>query len=313
MSRARDRLYLIRSVSASDLKPGDLKLEVIEHFRDPMAGGNVVRTGEILDLCESDFERSFGRELLNLGYRLRPQVPVGDYRIDFVIEGLNDRRLAVELDGDKYHGPEHWSNDMRRQKALERLGWTFWRCWGSNWIGDPEACLHDLISTLNRLGIDPIGSAPLSESYTEHRRVDAATAAVHPSTSEPEGQDGRPTQSSVGSPQDSPSAASVTTRSPESKSATDAGSTEIVSDPIQVEIGDLVVIRFDDKPERPIRVRLSRTENKPEIGVISVTEPLGKALLGASEDDEVEIKVSGRIRVAHIERIEKANAVRLAS
>ena len=74
-----------------------------------------------------------------------------------------------------------------------------------------------------------------------------------------------------------------------------------------------MVIRFDDKPEKPLRVRLSRTENKPEAGVISVTEPLGEALLGASEDDEVEIRVSGRVRVAHIERIEKAAVVRLAS
>ena len=313
MSRARDRLYLIRSVSASDLKPGDLKLDVIEHFRDPMAGGNVVRTGEVLDLCESEFERTFGRELLNLGYRLRPQVPVGDYRIDFVIEGHNDRRLAVELDGDKYHGPEHWSDDMRRQKALERLGWTFWRCWGSNWIGDPHACLQDLISTLNRLGIDPIGSAPLNESYTEHRRVDAATAAVSPGASRAESKDVGSTQSSVVSQQEPPSSAVVATRSPEPKSATDAYSNEGFLDAIQVEIGDLVVIRFDDKPEKPLRVRLSRTENKPEAGVISVTEPLGEALLGASEDDEVEIKVSGRVRVAHIECIEKAAVVRLAS
>ncbi len=313
MSRARDRLYLIRSVSASDLKPGDLKLEVIEHFRDPMAGGNVVRTGEVLDLCESDFERSFGRELLNLGYRLRPQVPVGDYRIDFVIEGHNDRRLAVELDGDKYHGPEHWSDDMRRQKALERLGWTFWRCWGSNWIGDSEACLHDLISTLNRLGIDPIGSAPLSESYTEHRRVDAAATTVGPSSRAANDQDVRSNWSSTGSPIDSKGSAAVATRSPEPRSATVVQSTEAVSVSIQVEIGDLVVVRFDDKPEKPLRVRLSRTENKPEAGIISVTEPLGKALLGASEDDEVEIIVAGRVRVAHIERIEKAIAVRLAS
>jgi hypothetical protein len=32
LSRARDRLVLVRSVTSSDLKPGDLKLQVIEHF-----------------------------------------------------------------------------------------------------------------------------------------------------------------------------------------------------------------------------------------------------------------------------------------
>ena len=33
----------------------------------------------------------------------------------------DDRRLAIELDGDKYHGPDRWADDIRRQRALERL------------------------------------------------------------------------------------------------------------------------------------------------------------------------------------------------
>jgi hypothetical protein len=132
-SRARDRLVLVRSVAASDLKPGDLKLALIEHFRNPMKA-NMIRPKEVLELCQSEFERDFGRCLLDLGYRIRAQVPVGGYAIDFVVEGADDRRLAIELDGDKYHGPDRWADDTRRQRALERLGWTFWRCWGSTWI-----------------------------------------------------------------------------------------------------------------------------------------------------------------------------------
>jgi len=58
-------------------------------------------------------------------------VRVACYYIDFVIEGDGDRRLAIELDGDNYHGPDRWDADIRRQKMLERLGRTFWRCWGS--------------------------------------------------------------------------------------------------------------------------------------------------------------------------------------
>ena len=46
-SRARDRLALIRSVAASDLSPGDLKLALIEHFRNPMKA-NVIRPKEVL-------------------------------------------------------------------------------------------------------------------------------------------------------------------------------------------------------------------------------------------------------------------------
>ena len=170
-SRARDRLVLVRSVATSHLKPEDLKAKLIEHFRNPMDAGSVIRPKEVLDLCESDFERDFGRCLLELGYRLKPQVPVGNYRIDFVVEGSDDRRLAVELDGDKYHGPDKWADDVRRQKAMERLGWVFWRCWGSTWISDRQGCLDDLKAILGRMGIEPLGMASIDGVYTLHIEV----------------------------------------------------------------------------------------------------------------------------------------------
>ncbi len=177
-SRARDRLVLVRSVAASDLKPGDLKLALIEHFRNPMEGGNIVPPSNVLDMCQSGFERDFGRRVLEMGFRLRPQVPVAGYFIDFVIEGAGDRRLAVELDGDNYHGPDRWADDIRRQKMLERLGWTFWRCWGSSWYVDSEGCLADLRDTLNHLGIEPLGMVAITAVHTEHITVSSPVAVV---------------------------------------------------------------------------------------------------------------------------------------
>ena len=94
LSRARDRMYLVRSVAAAMLSTADLKALVIEHFRNPMAGAVVVQSKEILDACDSDFERDVGKCLLDRGYRVRPQVPVGPFRIDFVVEGEQGRRLA---------------------------------------------------------------------------------------------------------------------------------------------------------------------------------------------------------------------------
>lgn len=62
-----------------------------------------------------------------LRYRTIPQVKAGAYRIDMVIEGAGDTRLAVELDGDDYHGPGRWEHDMYRQRVLERAGGVFRR------------------------------------------------------------------------------------------------------------------------------------------------------------------------------------------
>lgn len=47
-----------------------------------------------------------------------PQFRIGGYRIDFVLPAPDGRRLAVECDGDAYHGPDEWAGDMRRQAIL---------------------------------------------------------------------------------------------------------------------------------------------------------------------------------------------------
>lgn len=79
----------------------------------------------LIDRCESGFERQVYSELVSRGYRVIPQVKTGAYRIDMVVEGVGDVRLAIECDGDEYHGPERWQHDMNRQRILERAGWVF--------------------------------------------------------------------------------------------------------------------------------------------------------------------------------------------
>ncbi len=89
-----------------------------------------------------------------------------------VVDGANDRRLAVELDGDKYHGPDKWAADFKRQQILERVGWKFWRCWGSSFVIDPDGCMLDLTNKLAGMGIEPAEDTGHGEKiYTEHRVV----------------------------------------------------------------------------------------------------------------------------------------------
>jgi superfamily I DNA and/or RNA helicase len=167
-SRARDRLYLYRSFERSDLSPADkLRAALLDHFaaplqRDPEKKGR--------ERCESDFERAVFDRLHEAGYRITPQVPAGGYRIDMVVEGHYGRRLAVECDGDQYHAPDVWMRDLFRQRTLERAGWTFWRCWGSSFIQDPDACMQDLFNTLKKLEIEPLGSSDIDLSEIVHYR-----------------------------------------------------------------------------------------------------------------------------------------------
>jgi very-short-patch-repair endonuclease len=107
----------------------------------------------LLDACESQFERDVLRKIIARGYRkVSVQHHVGRYRIDIVVEGP-DSRLAVECDGDRWHGPDVWHRDRARQEVLERANWTFERIRGSAFYRDPDTALLPLWQRLADLGI----------------------------------------------------------------------------------------------------------------------------------------------------------------
>ena len=152
-----------------------MRRSLIAHFAAPFAQDEV-RVEDLRKLCESPFEREMYDELTQRGYWVTPQVRVGQYRIDMVVEGHNDARLAVECDGDKYHGADKWADDMQRQRVLERAGWVFWRCFASAFIRRRKEMLDDLLKTLAERGIEPIGAEGAPRSvHTEHRVVSAVT------------------------------------------------------------------------------------------------------------------------------------------
>ncbi|ONH56262.1 DNA helicase [Frankia sp. CcI49] len=155
-SRARDQLWVFHTVAAETLRDDDVRRQLIEYMYAAPAAEEVAR---LADRCESEFERAVLREILTRGYRVRPQHPVGRFRIDLVVEG-DGTRLAVECDGDRYHGPEQWETDLRRQRILERLGWTFWRIRGSEFYRHPGRTLDGLWKQLDQLGIHPAPATP---------------------------------------------------------------------------------------------------------------------------------------------------------
>jgi len=170
-SRARDRMVLVRSVRLDELSPLDLRRTLVEHFARPVERDE--ESASLAALCESGFERDVYGELFARGYRVIPQVPAAGYRIDMVVEGADDRRLAIELDGDEFHGPDRWPADMARQRVLERAGWTFWRCFASTWALRREAVLGELLALLEKIGIAPLGAIGRIPSLVEYREWEA--------------------------------------------------------------------------------------------------------------------------------------------
>lgn len=157
VSRARNQLWVVHSVDPSaHLKSGDLRRRLIEHARDPESLMRMLEEGG--RETESEFERQVLQRLVQAGYRVHPQWDAGAYRIDLVVEGVS-KRLAVECDGERWHGLETVQADMQRQAILERLGWVFVRIRGSLFFRDPDAAMGPVLAKLDQLGIEPLGFA----------------------------------------------------------------------------------------------------------------------------------------------------------
>jgi very-short-patch-repair endonuclease len=189
LSRARDRMYLFRSVEQTAFAEDTLNGKLMQHFKNPFRQD--ARSTKVLrERCESGFELDMFDELVKRGFRVEPQVKCGAYRIDFVVEGREGRRLAVECDGDRFHGPGQWSDDMARQRVLERAGWTFWRCFASSFTLRRDDVVNDLLQTLERLGIEPLGAEFVDNTVWVHsREVDPYAVAEQVGEGEGGGED----------------------------------------------------------------------------------------------------------------------------
>lgn len=171
MSRAREQVWLFHSVQAHDLSREDLRWKLVNFFAGIGRGASEEAYEELERLerearryprhpgdqpapYESWFEVDVALEFLRRKYRVRPQYEVAGYRIDIVLEGL-DNRLAVECDGDAWHGPERWEHDMARQRQLERARLTFVRIRESEFYADRARAVQQVLEACEQIGIWP--------------------------------------------------------------------------------------------------------------------------------------------------------------
>jgi transcription elongation GreA/GreB family factor/very-short-patch-repair endonuclease len=308
MSRGKDRVYLVRSVALSDIKSTDIKSKLLKHFEDPMPEGRKIMGNDALELCDSGFEKEVLTRLLDAGYRAKPQVEAGAYRIDIVVEGNEDRRLAIELDGDAYHGPDKWADDMRRQSILERAGWVFWRVFGSQWQQDKEYWWNHLIQTLEAMDITPIGSEGINGAFVEYITVSRSeTVEIFPTkplTNEKElpvslNLASEKIERTENAPQLSPNTSLQTTPRTALKGNI-SSTTEIEEEISDIEITEdsCVILEMEDGTKRTFVI--VQSDPDPENGKILPTSPLGEALLGNFKGDVVEYEVGEHVRQAEV-------------
>jgi very-short-patch-repair endonuclease len=197
-SRARDQMWLFHSVNPEDLSSKCLRRRLLDYCMHPHVPQEAGEEISIQDLeaaastadrarapapppFESWLEVDVYLQIRRRGYRVLPQHNFAGYKIDLVVTGSHGR-LAVECNGEDWHGQEHYDSDMTRQRQLERCGWRFWRIRGGVFYRNPEQALQPLWELLDKQGIkshapvDPSGMMPATPATPEDEESSSAAA-----------------------------------------------------------------------------------------------------------------------------------------
>lgn len=189
MSRAKEQVWLFHSVNPEHLSPACLRRRLLNYFLEkpePIADQDWVslrmkakqkgRNRQILPPpFDSWFEIDVALDLANRGFFVRPQFEVARYSIDLVLED-GDARLAIECDGDQFHGQDQFLKDLHRQRMLERAGWRFVRVPASRYYGDPVSEIDRIVQVAEEFGVLPAGARSVAKVEPVMNEPDSSPA-----------------------------------------------------------------------------------------------------------------------------------------
>lgn len=288
-SRAKKQIVTFSSMTAADIRaeehanPGAFMLK---RWLEYSATG-VLQAGETQGLePDSEFEVYVINQLRSMGFEPVPQVGVFGFRIDIGVRHPSWPHgyiLGVECDGATYHSSRSARDrDRLREQVLRDLGWELHRIWSTDWFTDAAKEAARLRKAIeDRLDI------------LKAQEMTAATTLLD-----------QPTSISVDSLDQEILPIDETEKTADAPKVMSTPATS-QSYETSVEIGDTVRVVYLDGDRAPLELTLSNTRNAPDLGIVHVTEPLGWALFGAEEGDEIEVLVGNSVRMAKIERVTK--------
>ena len=266
-SRARDQVFLFHSIGLNAIKNVNcVRYKLLVWYRNPPLARIEAGIVYLQRKAESEFEKEVGEMIIRKGYEVIPQHEpfpndIG-YRIDLVIQGRKNR-VAVECDGDRWHGPDKWEYDQRREAQLRRAGWKFWRISGSAFYRNKENSLDGLWQFLDNEGIEPL-------IYQEKRRDNGTEA------NEEAENNNKPADTDIES----------------EVHLGDKKDRTIKHDAIKS--GDIVKVYDVDDDNIYVYKIGPLYRNKP--GYVSPASPIGRSLIGSRLNEVIEFNAPGGIR-----------------
>jgi superfamily I DNA and/or RNA helicase len=331
-SRAKQQIVTFSSMKGTDIvaeedgNPGAYMLKQwLEYSRTGVlhAGTRTEREPD------SDFEVHVIEQLKSLGCIPVPQVGVAGYFIDIGVKHPDWPHgfiLGVECDGAAYHSSKSARDrDRLRQEVLEGLGWHFHRIWSTDWFSNPQGEVEKLRKVVETRLADlkakekEFIKAPVVEDEVDEA-MDLDIEAKAPANRKPImiGPKVQVEKNALGKNSDpidrtlfdnladkgrGPIAldekaelvkpiSPINTPEPRSSSNVDGA-----------KVGDRILVRYLEGPHNELKITLSDTENVPSRKIVHIDEPLGEAVYGALEGEEIEVWIGGNVRKAIVVQI----------
>lgn len=193
ISRAKEQIWLFHSVQLDDLgNTTDLRYKLLDHFKNYSSYQPILNTpierklGTQPEPFDSWFEVDVYNDIVSKQLSVIPQYEVakGRYRIDLVALFPDGTKIAIECDGDKWHGAEQHEKDMMRQKVLERCGWQFFRVRGYEYYTNRTKALEPLWELIPEIE-PPKESVPNNENLSPENEIENESSEFIKTTSEP--------------------------------------------------------------------------------------------------------------------------------
>ncbi|NLF02045.1 MAG: DUF4011 domain-containing protein [Anaerolineales bacterium] len=193
ITRARERVYLVSSISFGDIPedPGKRSgVQALRAYLEYAVTGQLRMATTIGGASESVFEEQVAEVLKARGYQVELQVGCSGYRIDMAVrhpERPGRYVIGVECDGATYHSSKTARDrDRLREQLLRDQGWTLYRIWSTDWFRSRDREIAKLVTAVDKairecpLDTDTPPRAPRPTPVVAHPRP---TADVPPTES----------------------------------------------------------------------------------------------------------------------------------
>lgn len=164
-SRARNQMWLFYSIDLDDINKSCVRYSFLNYCLNYKKMNKAARKVEYV--FQSRFQKDVYNVLTDKGYFVVPQVRIGEYKIDLVVEGEKNR-VAIICDGDAADGKLDWKSSIERQLNLERLGWKFCRIRGSEFYYNPQKVIDKICKRLKFADIQNILN---NETFSKNLKV----------------------------------------------------------------------------------------------------------------------------------------------